>query len=81
MKIYLISSRNGELVGFTSSVDANWTATGKHAPIGTPTLGETFRDMNDSKKKFPMITLELTDDQVKALGIPAPKPEPRWVTR
>jgi len=84
MKLFLISSRNGEVVGFTDRTDASWTATGRHAPVGLPTLGAMFREENgadddDSKKQFPMIDIELTPEQVKKLGIPKPKSGPVWV--
>ncbi len=75
MKIYLVSAKNGDFVAFTSAVDAKWTATGRYRPaLGTPTLGDEFRNMHAPKKTFPMITLELTDDQVKLLKIPALRP-------
>lgn len=79
-RLYLVSDRNGEVVGFRSSVDANWTATGKRAPaLGLPTLGVEFRAMHDKNKTFPVISIELTDEQVKALKL-STKPLPReWV--
>lgn len=81
MRIYLVSSRNGELVGFRSHADANWTAHGTHEPVdGRPTLGESFREMNDKNKNFPVIDIELTDEQVKALRIPT-TPLPRQYVR
>lgn len=83
MKVYLISARNGEFVGFTDKRDANWTATGTRAPFGLPTLGESFREMygeedddGDVDGNFPMIEIELTAEQVKALEIDVPKDDP-----
>jgi hypothetical protein len=70
MKLYLISAKNGEFVGFTHSGDAHWTATGKHKPFGVPTLGDEFRNMHEEITVFPMIEIELTDEQVKKLKIP-----------
>lgn len=78
MRIYLVSDRNDELVGFRSSADAHWTATGKHAPLGLPTLGDSFREINSQNKTFPIISIELTDEQVKALKLNT-KPLPRQI--
>jgi hypothetical protein len=73
MKIYLISARNGEFVGFTDRRDAKWTATGKNPPFGVPSLGEDFRENyadDDASATFPMIEIELTPEQVKQLEVP-----------
>ena len=82
MKLFLISSRNGEVVGFTDRTDASWTATGKFEPVWQPSLGAAFREncgAEGTKKQFPMIEIELTPEQVKKLGIPKPKSGPVWV--
>ena len=70
MKLHLISAKNGEFVAFTNGGDANWTATGKHSPFGLPTLGVAFREAYDDITTFPMITIELTDEQAKELKVP-----------
>lgn len=83
MKLYLISARNGEVVGFTNRTDASWTATGKFKPVWQPALGVAFRENagaeDNPKKQFPMIEIELTPEQVKKLGIPPEKNGPTLV--
>ena len=74
MKVYLISAKNGEFIGFTDPRDAAWTATGKHPPMGVPTIGDAFRDCYEDTKTFPMIEIELTPEQVKALKIKTDPP-------
>jgi len=70
MKLHIVSARNGEVVGFTNRADATWTATGKHRPVWQPSLGAQFREDHSESKTFPMISIELTPEQVKALRIP-----------
>jgi len=75
MKIYLISAKNGEFVGFTDRRDAHWTANGGNAPGpygAIPTLGDSFRDCygeGDEDAEFPLIEIELTPAQAKACKI------------
>lgn len=80
MKLYLISARNGEFVGFTNRADAVWTAEGGRSYAspygGVPTLGDSFRDIaggGSRRPTFPLIEVELTDEQVKAARIKLPK--------
>ena len=83
MKLFLISSCNGEVVGFTNRTDASWTATGKFKPVWQSALGASFREDNGAednpKKQFPMIEIELTPEQVKKLRIPPEKNGPTLV--
>lgn len=79
MKLYLVSAKNGEFVGFTDRKDATWTAKGgcPPGPFGAvPTLGDSFREGygdDDEDAVFPMIEIDLTPEQVKACQIPKAK--------
>ena len=78
MKIFLVSARNGEFVGFTDRKDAQWTANGdmQPGPFGAiPSLGDSFRNdysNDDEDASFPLIEIELTPEQAKACNIKDP---------
>lgn len=75
MKVYLVSGKNGEFVGFTDPKDARYAATGNTSGcFGVSTLGDAFRDAyadgvddsddDDDCPEFPIIEIELTPDQI-----------------
>ena len=88
MKIYLVSARNGEVVGFTDKKDAKYASDGFRIGfgMGVSSLGQSFREFyaedgwedDDGDEviendPFPILEIELTPEQVKALEINAYK--------
>jgi hypothetical protein len=80
MKVYLVAAPCGEFVGFLDKKDAFYASTGirSRSSFGTSSLAENFRecyaedgwdnddDEEEMDESLPMITVELTPEQVAA---------------